>query len=215
MMAKIQSITFIDSMVQAIRDGRKTQTRRAIKPQPIRASIGSTPWSWQQSRHSSIIAESPELLAERLIRYCPYGKPGDRLWVKENLRPSRSGTVVYSVDGIPVMAGGESHTWKWKRNHLSGWFMPRWASRLTLEITRVWVERVQEITFSDCRAEGCDENYVEEVSPCIGIPGGCTGKHYGENWHFKRVWDSLNAKRGFGWDVNPWVWGLGFKRVVA
>jgi hypothetical protein len=80
-------------------------------------------------------------------------------------------------------------------------FMPRWASRLTLEITAVRVERLKDITIEDAQAEG--------VTP-LGVEGD------GRRWRasFRELWDSLNAKRGYGWDKNPWAWVISFKRVT-
>lgn len=84
-------------------------------------------------------------------------------------------------------------------------FMPRWASRITLEITDVRVERVQEITEEDARAEG--------------FPGERWATGHGDyseiapSEQFRELWDKLNASRGFGWDANPWVWVIEFKRI--
>ena len=78
--------------------------------------------------------------------------------------------------------------------------MPRWASRLTLEIKSVRVERVQEISEADARAEG-----VERAEATDGAPSYALG--------FSDLWDSINAKRGYGWDTNPWVWCIAFERV--
>jgi hypothetical protein len=78
--------------------------------------------------------------------------------------------------------------------------MPRWASRITLEITGVRVERVQEISLDDCYAEGIlltDEKRLSRL-----------------RFYYAKLWDSINAKRGFGWDKNPWVWVLEFKRIA-
>lgn len=151
-------------MVRAILEGRKTQTRRVAK----------------------------------ITSRCPHGVPGDRLWVRETCerRPFCAGSkaicVAYSADGESVLdpVGFDYSCW-WKRGEkLPSIFMPRWASRITLEVTGVRVERVQEINQVDALAEGTQ------------------GKH-----SYAELWDSLNAKRGFGWDTNPWVWVLEFKRV--
>jgi hypothetical protein len=78
-------------------------------------------------------------------------------------------------------------------------FMPRWASRITLEITDIKVERVQEITFTDLKKEGMDT----------------TNKHFFGAHIFENLWNSINAKRGYGWESNPFVWVISFKRVEA
>jgi hypothetical protein len=85
-------------------------------------------------------------------------------------------------------------------------FMPRWASRITLEIVSVKVERVQEISKEDAIAEGVEAVMVDGHK--YGLQ---TGNDY--KWAFNQLWDSINAKRGYGWDVNPWVWAVTFKRV--
>src|SRR5208283_4985371 len=100
-----------------------------------------------------------EWIAKR-VKQCPYGVVGDRLWVKEALRRAGKGIIVYADDGCPAWdrreCAGESVTWPWKGKSLSAMFMPRWASRLTLELTEIRVQRVQEISEADCIAEGID-----------------------------------------------------------
>lgn len=94
--------------------------------------------------------------------------------------------------------------------------MPRWASRLTLEITDLGVERVQDISKQDALAEGI-EALKDQFNGCfvvaeeIGKGGGMSGTTAKEC--FQRIWDSINAKRGYGWDVNPWVWVISFKQL--
>lgn len=82
--------------------------------------------------------------------------------------------------------------------------MPRWTSRITLEITDVRVQRVQEISEEDAIAEGIQLN-------TLGPPA--TRGYYGPRNHFKHLWDSINAKRGYSWESNPWVWAVTFKRI--
>jgi len=85
--------------------------------------------------------------------------------------------------------------------------MPRWASRITLEVTAVRVERVQDIAEADAIAEGCQPPFVDHL-----------GNHrnpHGDNGEFHMLWDSINAKRGYGWDANPWVWVVEFRRLEA
>ena len=149
---------------------------------------------------------------------CPYGGIGDRLWVKENayITPKRwadraSDCNARDADGDPRIVGyassmdGESvrcaEDYKVKLS--PSIFMPRWASRLTLEIVEVRVERVQDISEEDARAEGCDGNcpigYIpaHQKAPCT--------------YHFAQLWDSINATRGHGWEKNDWVWVVVFK----
>lgn len=170
-------ILFIAEMVRAILDGRKTQTRRVIKaPKGFEVRDAGVEFG------------------------CPYGQPGDRLWVRESFAIGpRDKDVIFAadkkwdVDGKPLPPAGS--VWK------PSIFMPHWASRIILEITGVRVERVQAISEEDAYAEGRSLN--DECDP-VSRPGG--------NW-FRKLWDSLNAKRGFGWDVNPWAWVIEFKRI--
>ena len=126
---------------------------------------------------------------------CQYGVPGDRLWVREKLRPNGKGcTVVYEADGLPVMVDGESADWRWNVNSIAPRYMPRWASRITLEITDVRVQRLQEISESDAIAEGIDG--TDYLSPVAG---------------FIDLWHAIHKNDGpHGWEENPWVWAISF-----
>lgn len=172
---KEHPILFSTPMVRAILEGRKTQTRRVIKPQPC----------------SNVVC------CGSFWRPRPYGNVSDRLWVRETWAPSppyRS-VVLYraSYDGNPEWV-------KWK----SPLHMPRWATRLTLEIVHLRVERVQEISGNDAREEGVAFLSHDETTPRSSDE---------RVQQFCVLWDSINAKRGFGWAQNPWVWVIGFKRV--
>lgn len=205
---KERPILFSSPMVRAILEGRKTQTRRVIADQendwasvhPDGSGLGWIAW-----------APKPETAAFTVKAYpgedgfkCPHGVPGDRLWVRETwLDISEHGfdagggehfynKVAYRASNDPVTNGSP-----WRPSI----FMPRWASRITLEITGVRVQRVQEISEEDANAEGV-------------VPAVPTVKLLGEyRVAYKHLWDSLNAKRGYGWDKNPWVWVIEFKRV--
>lgn len=134
---------------------------------------------------------------------CPYGKPGDRLYVRERLiRWDQDGTAplaLYDAHRDVAMGRTGGHAWIWKRATLPACFMPRHLSRFTLELLDVRVERVQAISELDCEAE-------------LGKPAySLRGQAYAL---FRERWNGINAARGFGWDVNPWVWALTFK-VIA
>ena len=154
---------------------------------------------------------------------CPYGKPGDRLWVREIWRLTLLGdsTFVYYRAG-----GGEDDEYLgdgWQDltlHHIPeeqldrylgrpGWcspiHMPRWASRLLLEITDIRVERVRDITEEDIKAECVS---IATLSP--------TGSGFSATYKiaFKYTWNAINKKRGYGWDVNPWVWVIIFKMIT-
>lgn len=179
---KEKPILFSSPMVKAILDGSKTQTRRVIKPQPIWIGDPSVQFKTQDCNPKGIIK-------------CPYGQPGDRLWVREKF----SYPTGYSyVGGIWYWADGQPDKGDWIKPKPSI-HMPRWASRITLEVVSVRVERLQDISESDSRAEGVRYS-EEEIRPYT-----CA---------FVDLWDSINAKLGYGWDVNPWVWVVEFKRVI-
>lgn len=229
---KERPILFSSEMVRAILEGRKTQTRRVIKPQP----------EWFP--HDEVLAYDD--LVNKGIK-CPYGQANDLLWVRETWRLS-SWDNDFCDARLEYRANGEKRwvetgdLWecpdvKWEslskkliqRNVFRDpdghflwdgecpvpWepsiFMPRAASRIKLRVTEVKVERVQDISFKDCRAEGCSEAYLQVAESCSHEE--CSGRHYGEKWHFRKLWDSINTERGYGWDVNPWVWVVGFEKV--
>lgn len=197
-------ILFSGPMVRTTLDGTTTQTRRVVKPQPAKAFPASEQGWFGFSLDGK-------------LTNCPYGQPGDRLWVRETWSPYRQSSVAcptadatYAVfkDGghkyrrsgkviaglAEYNAGAFDHI-KWR----SPYHMPRWASRLTLEVTAVRVERVQEISEKDAMAEG--------AIPLLVPPDGGSAPHCEG---FSDLWDSLNAKRGFGWAVNPFVWVVEF-----
>jgi len=187
-------IIFSGPMVRAILDGRKTQTRRAVKSSGI--------WS-VEDRDGSRWPGYENNYGEWQWMACPYGQPGDRLWVREcwGLRdtqpkdgPERA-VIGYRADGETAAPNGRYQLWR------PSIHMPRWASRITLEITGVRVERVQDISEEDARAEGVSETCVLPGDRGSFIPS------------FGMLWEQINAKRGYGWDVNPWVWVIEFRRT--
>lgn len=200
-------ILFSGPMVRAILEGRKSQTRRIVKPQPEEAGFGrnckvapyctGTQWplSYYEMRGACWNSSGP--------LKCRYGKPGDRLWVRETFLPRANGSAaIYRADHDEVDAAGLAGLYSDK-----GWkpsiFMPRKLSRITLEVTEVRVERVQNISDSDCEAEG--------VRPSVDG----TGKDWRADesgWRrtYRHVWDSINGN----WDANPWVWCVSFRRVL-
>lgn len=192
---KESPILFTGEMVRAILDSRKTQTRRVIKPNP---DIAGHWKGWTKER------------TDHWIRMCPYGRPGDHIWVRESwgtnsrwddVKPSllNSGPIPANIFYAADFAAGVHP------DRLDRWrpsiHMPRWASRITLEITGVRVERVQEITGADAVSEGvCD---AED----------CKMADFVHRAMYEKLWDSINAKRGYGWDAKPWVWVIEFRRL--
>jgi len=203
---KARPILFKPDMVRAILEGRKTMTRRIVKPQPPLGSDGvaynpshfepDRGWYWKP--HGGFAK-------------CPYGAPGDMLWVREafsgphgcrNLKPSEW------PEGCPI--------WYWTDGNVAGFdatqpkpsiHMPRWASRLTLEITDVRVERLQDISEDDARAEGIADGgclNCGEPEPC-----GCSDPQPDARDAFIHLWQSINGDQS--WSANPWVWVVSFK----
>lgn len=219
-------IPFSAPMVRAILEGRKTQTRRVVKPLPswqvhsvCEPSGAADPWA--------VWFHYPETVRVGHLRECPYGKPGDRLWVRESFQP----LLADGFEGRPNYKNGEgfqigycatdgiqeyydqSTDSAFCSKITPSIFMPRWASRLTLEITEVRVQRVQDISEEDAEAEGVEPGCYE----CGEIPhhAACLGRNDVYVDSFVRLWDSINAKRGFGWHKNPWVWAPTFKQIPA
>jgi hypothetical protein len=209
---KERPILFSGPMVRAILEGRKTQTRRVVQPQPkvVHALYDDA------SLETNCIFRNGD---QRI--HCPYGAPGDRLWVRETFgfeftqrwkgeqglsSPDRLTNMVYAASQkFPIMVNddfrAEFSDMKW-RPSIHMW---RRVSRITLEITEVRVQRIQEINTTDAASEGallddsCDYKGAVGHSQLVG---------------FQKLWDSINAKRGFGWDANPWVWAITFKRLA-
>lgn len=191
---KERPILFSGPMVRAILEGQKTQTRRVVKPQPIKqhhiAHLNDPGWS-------SIF----HVLTNRAVTVetlsCPYGQLGDRLWVREPWAEGRaSGLIYYLADeGMKYKKGACFDRWR------PPIFMPKKHSRITLEVTGVRVERLHDISEEDARAEGVAAISVADVPRQAA---------WSDRQDFSRLWDSINAKRGFGWEKNPWVWVVEF-----
>lgn len=205
-------ILFSGAMVRAILEGRKTQTRRIVTPPTgYRWLVVDVGTMVNDGGHKKHITDLPRR----------HGVAGDRLWVRETCRAEEldSGLdgVRYPTDDAfrPIEDSLDAAT-RWiglnayrgqKGATVPAIHMPRWASRITLEITGVRVERLQSISESDARAEGVT---IEEHH----MRGYCAGAYRPPSIRaFHDLWDSLNAARGHGWDVNPWVWVVEFKRI--
>ena len=197
---KEHPIIFSTDMVRAILEGRKTQTRRVIKPQPKIEIEG-------QLRTSQETINNAVSHFTKIVLKCPYGQVGQRLWVREPWYPNPATcTPIYKAnypfEKKPQVWSADA---KWK----SSVFMPRWASRINLEITGLRVERLQEITEEDAVAEGIEEwqGMFREYDKPDSNPGWARDPILS----YQTLWDSLNAKRGYGWETNPWVWVIEFR----
>jgi hypothetical protein len=218
---KERPILFSGPMVRAIVEDRKTQTRRAVKswppqvilPSEVRgdfifaatiAPAGAYEPTINPYGAVSVTAWNGEKLGVKPGEFfwdCPYGRLGDRLWVRETWgEDSVTGWSEFhrremDADFLVFRADGERKGVRWRPSI----HMPRANSRITLEITGVRVERLQEISEQDAKAEGADpmKNQGE----------------YAYRGGFEELWDSINGPRGLGWVANPWVWVLEFRRV--
>ena len=187
---KERPILFSGDMVRAILEGRKTQTRRTVKPQPgdhMRIPM-LTQNGWQFMTH-------PDQLRDTVSSWrCPFGIPGDRLWVRETwaefagIEPQVE--IVYRADKLFDTEAKEHLIGnKWRPSI----YMPRWASRITLEITGIRVERLHDISYHDAVAEGCG-GMLEPATV-----------------YFQCVWKDINGEDS--WNANPWVWVIEFKKI--
>jgi hypothetical protein len=204
-------ILFSGPMVRAILDDRKTQTRRVIvhpkNPPSGYTDCGFGFWPTVDPTHATWCGPDYPDGAEDEVRN-PFGAPGDRLWVREAFDHiwtdgERGWHNVYRADGDPAyLPRGERMRWR------PSIHMPRAASRLTLEVTGVRVERVQAITEDDARAEGVAPAWLDVNGEDVNAHAPPTHVQ-----GFAKLWNALNASRGYGWDANPWVWVVAFRRV--
>lgn len=193
---KERPILFSTPMVRAILDGKKTQTRRVVKPQPIQ--IG---WFDHQKGFCAHVSTDDAGTTYHEMVKCPYGQPGDRLWVRETWAPTFHGEdCIYAADPY---VGPFPFTGKWRPSI----HMPRWASRLTLEIVSVRVERLLKITLSDIWDEG------RGMPPDIDDSIEARQREWvdGPAW-YRNLWDSINGKK-HPWESNPWVWVVEFREA--
>lgn len=212
-----RGMIFNGEMVRAILDGRKTQTRRIMKPQPaddIKSGVFPNPdvIGWESSlkhKHGTTTAH-----------FCPFGTVGDRIWVREAFRVHSRATDVATL----VYKANERNSWTEQTHRVpvavcnkpatpEKWtpslHMPRWASRILLEITDVRVERLNTISEEDARAEGIiDGGCVNcgESEPCS-----CANPQPDATDAFAYLWQSIYGLEN--WIANPWVWVIEFKRV--
>jgi hypothetical protein len=202
-------------MVLAILGGRKTQTRRIVKFDGLLDFEQGVDGVWRFRTAGGVTA----------VR-CPHGVPGDRLWVKETWRPFKAFQpwdleIRYHADGAErTIQDGEFGERDWTmpkaaaRGNVTPLFMPRWASRITLEITDVRVERLAAISEADAEAEGIREPSLGDLHVIDhGQPGSVARADAPPLVLWEFLWKHVNGDAS--WDANPWVWVLEFKRIEA
>lgn len=222
---KERPILFSASMVRALLDGSKKQTRRVVKPQfaadaiPVEMPATDPAGGWVVPGHSGVwwcdAAANPDD-----VRRCPYGQPGDRLWVREAHYLTDDGDTEYavyaaddlatyqhlrSIDALPSDFPADVKAQH--RRLRPSIHMPRWASRITLEITSVRVERLQDISEADALAEGI-----------VRQPDGGYGLADTTHYHFTdprqsyfSLWEAINGAGSV--EANPWAWAVSFRRL--
>lgn len=221
---KERPILFSGSMVRAILEGRKTQTRRVAKFVPYRDGINISASSLSvgdyctgNPEHGKVLYSMGAGCWQQRTKplHCPYGKVGDSLWVREAwaygcAEDAKRKIAVFRADAELDHCDARFLN---KLNNLRKAFefnrwrpsihMPRWASRISLEVIQVKVERLQQINDADIQAEGIERRHVMRQ----GKESNCW------RWSFAETWDAINAKRGYSWESNPWVWLLEFRPI--
>ena len=248
---KERPVLFQADMIRAVLAGTKTQTRRVVKPQPAEvglhegqetyggrpltpADVGVGPCAWSETGWAYTRAWNDDNGATSCTcrpAGCPYGAPGDRLYVREAFRlPAGDDSMTpveyvvecefdslldirYEADGHSRLPDSAVAVDGWGRLRPSI-HLPRRLSRLLLEITEVRVERVQEITPSDAADEGV--SWTRDGKTLYGTEvrdsgGWLLAKDVRDR--FAELWDQINGPRGYGWEADPWAWAVTFEVV--
>jgi hypothetical protein len=219
---KERPIIFSGDMVKALLTGTKTQTRRIVRPGFALDTFNfldadgitlSQVSDFERKkddggvyRYTGLLAQSADYPGEGAVEVaCPYGIAGDRLWVRETwarnpeIHATVPGACLYRANRGGDYQGAAQGDFKWKSSR----FMPRWASRITLEILKVRVERLQDVSEKDAKAEGMNgqsTKFHETVNLLRPYAG-----------NYAALWDSLHGKGA--WENNPWVWVIEFQPV--
>lgn len=230
---KEHPILFSGPMVKAILDGQKTQTRRVVTPQPVFENVPGMGevWTWQHNKRK--LYRDSETLKETLIEQSPY-KPGDRLWVREaTYWPPRESMNFIHYAATPRIAKGRFHK-DGLLTHFYGIFdsdeeqvesllkegykkrpsifMPRFVCRIDLEIIGIGAEQVLAISTQDAIAEGI--TIPDHLRGMVRLPhGGAPVARTTYVTEFSLLWDKINESRGYGWNANPWIRVIEFRRA--
>ncbi|MEI9689535.1 hypothetical protein [Kosakonia cowanii] len=208
---KERPMIFNAEMVRAILDGRKTQTRRIMKPQPTPCTLQKGGHWWPSNVFKTMLHIEEEMQNGKgcwgglVGDACPFGDVGDRIWVREawgQYRVAPEGVVYRADEKLPC---GAPERWR------PSIHMPRWASRITLEITGVRVERLQSISDEDVDAEGFAGDYPTSALPAL-FPGEPSDwSHLSMRDCYGVLWKSIYGEES--WQSNPWAWVIEFKRI--
>lgn len=221
---KERPILMRDNLVLASLAGTKTQTRRPIIPQPTQSEYEPELLYYQERTKKRIIASSGTVIPKGTWSYhtttitefakkCPWGVPGDRLWVREAFDTIMAQTPRdHEVLAYDYRAGHHKESHQWRMMDIHGWrrwtpsiHMPRKACRLVLDIIRVRVQRLQDITNEEAAAEGVMAWAATQDSPVRDIPGG------EERLVFIQLWESIYGPGS--WEANPLVWVLEYRQA--
>lgn len=226
-----RGILFSAPMVRALLDGTKTQTRRVVTMPPSWDCIVYADWGNGLWPYRSDDGESPNYDNNEIPLACPYGQPGDCLWVRETFCLDDNGHEewpIFRADGVELPTRPATRKpARWTPSI----HMPRAVSRILLEITSVRAERLQDISEANADAEGCErldyERYERDPALCPKCDGLRLHRALGPNGgviedvdcvecdtyvkRYRHLWESINGAGS--WDANPWVWVVEFKRV--
>ena len=243
---KERPILFSAPMVRAILDGRKTQTRRKLKAGWIVEKVDEPNWYGkrvlvhrptcqlgfcEKIDDGELACGGYELSADGIAVRSPYGHPGDRLWVRETWhscghcgagsahyraggwirRPRVDGPDRDDFDLRPLAPKCAAHGWR------PSIHMPRWASRISIDVSEVRLERLQEISDDDARSEGVERDIGRDVPAAMGPTETWLNYVDPDNWcsspqsSYRTLWESINGAGS--WATNDWVWAITFRRV--
>lgn len=207
-------ILFSTAMVQAILEGRKSQTRRPIKPQAMVDEKGRLIWKNAPAGKTKEI-EKGLPMSYGLKDYCPYGKPGDILWVRETWSPDLAGDGENGyVEYIKYAADGTRLPVSWLKDYdgfknRPGIHMNKEYARIWLQVTDIRVERLQDISEDDAKVEGVNTHITELGPSYFDYETGYNNGLFDARDSFRTLWRKINGAES--WNTNPWVWAISFK----